>query len=777
MLKRSVPIRCAFLVGWLALLLAASFLAAPIGRGASPPALSVEQMKRQIWEDRAPPALPSAPSSDAAAGTDPASTPEWERVIVQSFIAGNFDLTYTDMMGNREQRLALSPADETDPNLNSDGTEVVYVSNFDGNNELYRVVIDGGTPTRLTTSEASDVDPWWSPDDQRIVFASDRNGNYDLFLIDRDGGSESQLTSDAAHDVMPSWSPDGRYIAWVRIGDDGTGTLWEHDLHTQHRRPLTAPLRFLQNPAWAPHGAQISIDCDCDGDLWNELAIVNRDGPTTWIVYNPWDTTRLTDAWNGSWSHDGRQLLFTEVIYRVSGNRLVIIAADAHRVPVNYDRSFPITARDFEFAPHTRSLDASAPVVDLAPYDRYMRGETIAVRPEGEDVGPAGIDWIEITIWDAPGSSVRRRTRPGIDDPVVRLPGDPGKSYSISVRATDHAENYTDWLSGPHPITLYSWMADGSVRDARGVPVVDATLHLGPTPPAVSVASALDGRYRLLASWRAAWRNEVWAEHPGYGTATRRVYQSPADEDAVDYTLRLPPLSSFITNGSVEQGTTGWGTIGQVVAASHGFAGDGAFQFGPGGGTLGLVHAITQSVSIPATTHAPTLSFEYMQGAAASGDSGILEVLVDGVPRWANNSASGGRWQHGWLDMDAWKGQRVELAFRLTEPAVGGAAAWLDEVSLGEWRTPVVAAVEGTVTPGSASSITIRGENFDPAAEVLLDDSSLTGIQWVDGGTLEVTIPPRSPGYYRLIVRNPGHTRGGIMLPVGAPVFVPTIVH
>lgn len=763
----------------LLLCVGAALARTPAGHGEGPPGdVDLERAKRTLWEARSWGMAPVTGSRPEPLGSaEPAGSFAWERMVVQRFLGDNFELVLSDTRGFRMQQLTHTPANEIDPKLSRLATDIVYVSDRDGNHELYRMRVADGATWRLTHSPASDIDPVWSPDDRQIVFASDRAGQYDLYLINADGSGETRLTADPAPDIMPTWSPDGRYLAWVRVGADGHGTLLRLDLHGGAPVPLTPSFRFLQHPDWSPDGDRLAFDCDCDGDFWNEIAVLNLNNHSLLLDYNPAASgRRWTDAWNGSWGPDGESLFFTLVHFTVSNGRLVL--SDAYTYESRFiGRVSRLTDRDREFAPHVRSLDPEPPVARLAPYDRYTRSpdSDIVVFHDVADVGPSGLDMFNLRVEDSDSVVHDVYYSHDYSLPSIRISGHWGEPYTFALQAYDNAHNVSDWWSPPYPMTLYGWEASGVVHDQRGIPVVNAALTDGPWPIVLTVPPDLEGRYRLLSGTAGRSAHRLRAAATGYGVATPRHIQRPDDADVTNLRLSIPPQPTFVTNGGFDTGTVGWRSHGVVSTDGQAFAGEGALRLGPGAGTVGATHAVTQSVSVPAVAHLPTLSFEYRQETTA-GQTSTLELLVNGVPQWSSSTDSGPDWQHVWLDFGLWAGQSVELAFRLTEPVGGSAEALLDDVQLGEWWTPVVFAVEGTTTPGQSSAIIIRGENFDPAAEVLLDDTQLPRVQWDDAQTLTVTIPAQSPGYYDLVVRNPGGQLGGALLSVGAPTFVPQIV-
>ena len=99
---------------------------------------------------------------------------------------------------------------------------------------------------------------------------------------------------------------------------------------------------------------------------------------------------------------------------------------------------------------------------------------------------------------------------------------------------------------------------------------------------------------------------------------------------------------------------------------------------------------------------------------------------------------------------------------------------------MGEWTSPVVSGVEGVehaLMPGS--TLLVHGENFTPAARVLLGDQPLDDVRWISENELQATLMSSLPsGYYVLTVENDGGSRSTYsrLVTVGRQIFVPVVL-
>lgn len=197
--------------------------------------------------------------------------------------------------------------------------------------------------------------------------------------------------------------------------------------------------------------------------------------------------------------------------------------------------------------------------------------------------------------------------------------------------------------------------------------------------------------------------------------------------------------------------------------------------------------SLSQTVTIPANAHRPTLSFLYrLLGMQDSPGSSFEVTLSDGVDTTPLFTQATGvtDWEHQSVDLSAWAGQTVTLNFALHQAAGGTLAELnLDEVSLGDWLTPWVKSVEpnsvGVIVP--PMQITIHGDNFTNIPAVWLDAVQIPSNQvaFVDDNTLTVTLtsPSLRPGDHVIKVINPSGHAGALpkALHTGVQVFLPTI--
>lgn len=187
---------------------------------------------------------------------------------------------------------------------------------------------------------------------------------------------------------------------------------------------------------------------------------------------------------------------------------------------------------------------------------------------------------------------------------------------------------------------------------------------------------------------------------------------------------------------------------------------------------------LSQSVAIPLSMHAPTLSFVYTL-AIAENSGAAFEASVNGTTVFSATRPAH-QWTVGWADLSHWAGQTVEIGFRSRGTAISGPVVTrLDDVTVGAWLTPAVSDVMPQPVPaGVATVLTIRGANFIPTPVVRLNNTPLTNVIWVDANTLRATVPADfALGLHTLRVQNPSGADSALQSPlqVGGVLFLPLV--
>lgn len=190
---------------------------------------------------------------------------------------------------------------------------------------------------------------------------------------------------------------------------------------------------------------------------------------------------------------------------------------------------------------------------------------------------------------------------------------------------------------------------------------------------------------------------------------------------------------------------------------------------------------LAQSLTIPAGSHQPTLSFMYTLQSSASTDAFFAVEVQDAlITTQLLSTTQSTPWTLAWADMSPWQGQTITVTFRVQQiPGTTPVQLYLDDVALGPWTTPVPRVVSPRIVEaGVSSTLVITGQNFMATPTVRLGQTSLTDVQWLDEHTLQATLPASLiPGIYHLEVSNPDNsvTIDPSPILVGKQLYLPLI--
>ena len=131
-----------------------------------------------------------------------------------------FNLSYADADGAREQNIFSSKQPIISPAWSSDGKKLAYVSFENGRSEIFIQEIASGKREKIASFKGSNSAPAFSPDDKKMAMVLSRNGNPDIYVMDLATRKLDRITTHYGIDTEPQWMPDGKSIIFTssRIG-------------------------------------------------------------------------------------------------------------------------------------------------------------------------------------------------------------------------------------------------------------------------------------------------------------------------------------------------------------------------------------------------------------------------------------------------------------------------------------------------------------------------------------------------------------------------------
>ena len=222
---------------------------------------------------------------------------------------------------------------------------------FEARGEIFSVPSEHGVVRNLTaTPGVAERFPAWSPDGRNVVYWSDRSGEYELVVRSAGGSSaERTLTSlGSGFRYQPFWSPDSRKIAF--IDEDSVLRLLDVE---------TADVKEIDRAEWASHGLLSSFSASWSPDSrWMAYAKI-RDRATSSIYLYDTRNDGIHQVTSGyyadalpSFDPEGRFLFFAsnrtlQPVYSDVDNSWVYPnATNLVAVPLRRDIASPLQPRN-----------------------------------------------------------------------------------------------------------------------------------------------------------------------------------------------------------------------------------------------------------------------------------------------------------------------------------------------------------------------------------------------------------------------------------------------
>jgi Tol biopolymer transport system component len=260
-------------------------------------------------------------------GSNPVWSPDGRTI---AYTAGTGSLRTIRVDGSKNRLLADAARN---PSWSPNGHRLVFEADIDSYHDAHEVRIANadGTNTRVLAREARL--PAWSPNGSLIAYGSFRGPphamRYGIHVVRPDGSGRRRLGPGGAGWYLPIWSSGGARLAY--LCDQRPRALCTADTQGRRRRVVALGVRSDSNDygnsgivvaAWSPRGLRLAYARQ-DG-----IYVVSADGH---------GRRRVTSNNNGAllgrlrWSHDGRQLLFTQMLAS-NDTEIYTVRADGTRL-------------------------------------------------------------------------------------------------------------------------------------------------------------------------------------------------------------------------------------------------------------------------------------------------------------------------------------------------------------------------------------------------------------------------------------------------------------
>jgi Tol biopolymer transport system component len=201
----------------------------------------------------------------------------------------------------------------------------------------------------LTSYPGNELQSSISHDGRQVVFVWDgeTGGNYDVYVRLLDLGSPVRLTTNPGHDLAPQWSPDDRFIAFLRVSEQGTSVVVIPALGGTERKIADLNMQFAwksdaiqvnvgSGPAWSADGKEVIVtDQIAPNDSTYGLFAIPLDGsPSRRVTLPP----ALAHDLDPVIAHHHNQVAFLRETSNSSGD-IFVTAADGKQLrQITFDR-------------------------------------------------------------------------------------------------------------------------------------------------------------------------------------------------------------------------------------------------------------------------------------------------------------------------------------------------------------------------------------------------------------------------------------------------------
>jgi Tol biopolymer transport system component len=179
--------------------------------------------RQLVWVDRKGNVTGTVGPPDDAILANPELAPGGQRLAVDRYVQGNFDIYINEIAGGRQSRFTFDPNNDRGAIWSPNANRIVFRNNRNGKFDLYEKVASGALdeqPLLVTTQDKMPCD--WSPDGRFLLYAlHDPKTGSDLWALSMGDKKSYPVVHTNADEREGQFSPDGRWVAYV---SNETGT-------------------------------------------------------------------------------------------------------------------------------------------------------------------------------------------------------------------------------------------------------------------------------------------------------------------------------------------------------------------------------------------------------------------------------------------------------------------------------------------------------------------------------------------------------------------------
>jgi TolB protein len=202
-----------------------------------------------------------------------------------------------------------------------DGKTIIFDSDYGRTKghviNVFTIKPEGTGLTQLRLVGAFAGAPAYSPDGKMISFDWDANASslheQGIDIADADGRYARRLTvfhTANGLDQRSNWSPDGEWIAYTESRGPGQSAIIKIKPEGTGRDELTLWAMNANNAKWSPDGSRIVFNSHNDPQPGEDANLYTMRPDGTGLVQLTHYRGGRLNAYAGSWSPDGKQIVF-----------------------------------------------------------------------------------------------------------------------------------------------------------------------------------------------------------------------------------------------------------------------------------------------------------------------------------------------------------------------------------------------------------------------------------------------------------------------------------
>lgn len=228
----------------------------------------------------------------------PIISPSWshdgKKIAYVSFENGRSEIYVQELATGKREKVASFKGSNSAPAFSPDGKKLALVISGNGNPDIYVMDLATRKLDRITRHYGIDTEPQWMPDSETLIFTSGRTGNPQIYKVSLNDRKPKRITFEGSYNARARVTPDGRKMVMVHRRN-GRFHIASQNLETGSVKILTTETHLDESPSVAPNGSMV-VYAASDGDR-SILAAVSLDGDVKFRL-----PSRFGDVREPAWS-------------------------------------------------------------------------------------------------------------------------------------------------------------------------------------------------------------------------------------------------------------------------------------------------------------------------------------------------------------------------------------------------------------------------------------------------------------------------------------------